>query len=140
MGKLEETVIAGSLNVVKHPKGDILKFVAEADDHYAGFGEAYFSKIHFGEIKGWKRHSDMTLNLTVPKGVVKFVFFDEAVGEYSSYILSDENLIRLTVKPAVWFAFQGVGEGFNTVVNVASISHTPSEVAQKPLHLINYAW
>ena len=44
---------------------------------YNGFGELYFSEVNFGEIKAWKKHKKMVMNLIVPCGEVKFVFFDD---------------------------------------------------------------
>ena len=54
-------VILTPLKKITHPRGDILHAMKENDSGYAGFGEAYFSTIKHGEIKGWNRHKQMTL-------------------------------------------------------------------------------
>ena len=54
------------LHPLKHivvPKGDILHALKSIDEDYIGFGEAYFSQIKYGQIKGWKKHNRMMLNL-----------------------------------------------------------------------------
>ena len=65
-------VILTKLKQVNHPKGDIFQGMKKSDIGFDGFGEAYFSNINQGEIKGWKRHKEMTLNLIVPTGAVSY--------------------------------------------------------------------
>ena len=69
-----EGVILTPLKKITHPRGNILHAIKENDIGYAGFGEAYFSELTTGQIKGWNRHKYMTLNLIVPVGSVKFVY------------------------------------------------------------------
>lgn len=86
------------LHPLKHitvPKGDIYHALKSTDEGYAGFGEVYFSQIGAGEVKGWKRHNRMTLNIVVPVGAIKFVIYDDregstTKGEFEEIILSIE--------------------------------------------------
>ena len=64
------------LKIIPHPSGDVLHGIKSSEASFAGFGEAYFSTINQGDIKGWKKHSKMTLNLVVPKGEIQFVIFE----------------------------------------------------------------
>ena len=70
-------IILTPLNQIHHPKGDIYHAMKKSDDGFDGFGEAYFSTVHKNDIKGWKKHRDMTLNLLVPIGEIKFVVYNE---------------------------------------------------------------
>lgn len=45
------------------PKGDIYHALKSTDEGYAGFGEAYFSQVKEGEVKGWKCHNRLALNI-----------------------------------------------------------------------------
>ena len=72
-----EGVRLTSLMKVSHPKGDVYHAMKKSDNGYAGFGEAYFSTINYGEIKGWNKHKMMILNLIVPFGEVTFVIYDK---------------------------------------------------------------
>ena len=63
------------LRIIGVKGGDVLHAMKDTDDGFSGFGEAYFSSIEKGCIKGWKKHTNMTLNIVVPVGVIKFVFF-----------------------------------------------------------------
>ncbi|WP_152632910.1 WxcM-like domain-containing protein [Aliarcobacter butzleri] len=132
-------VILTSLKQIHHPKGDIFHGMKKSDEGFDGFGEAYFSTINQDDIKGWKKHTKMTLNLVVPVGEIKFVVYDEETKEFFSVKLSQNNYQRLTVKPNLWMAFQGVGE-YNMLLNLASIEHNPNEAINIDLSEINYEW
>ena len=145
MGVMIEGVIVSPLKVVDVVGGNVLHAMKASDQEYKGFGEAYFSMIEKGMIKGWKRHKEMTLNLIVPLGAIRFVLFDcrdnsSTVGNYNEVNLSLENYNRLTVPPMVWMGFQGLGSSFSMLLNIANIAHNQSEVEQKKLDEINFDW
>ncbi len=133
------------LKQISHPKGDIFHAMKSSDNGYVGFGEAYFSEVNFGEIKGWKKHTEMVLNLVVPAGKIKFVAYDDRAqsstyGQFYQTELSAENYCRLTVPQGVWLAFQGTGESRNLLLNLASIPHDPNESEVKSLNDIEFEW
>ena len=129
------------LKRIEHDKGDILHGIKKSETTFSGFGEAYFSTVIKDEIKAWKCHSRMILNLIVPVGAVKFVVKDLSKPDNTfETILSKENYYRLTIQPGLWFGFQGIGEGLNMVSNIASIEHDPAEVERKELNEIDYEW
>lgn len=132
-------VVLTPLKQIHHPKGDIFYAMKKSDDGFDGFGEAYFSTINQDDIKGWKKHTKMTLNLVVPVGEIEFVVYDENSKEFFSVKLSQNNYQRLTVKPNLWMAFRGVGE-YNMLLNLASVEHDPSEAVNKELSDIPYEW
>ena len=132
-------VILTPLKQINNPKGDIFHAMKKSDDGYDGFGEAYFSTVYKDDIKGWKKHTKMTLNLVVPMGSIEFVVYDEFEQEFFSVVLSQDNYQRLTVKPSQWMAFQGVGDS-NMLLNLASIEHDPDEAVNVDLKEIKYEW
>ena len=127
------------LKKIHNAKGDIMHAMKKSDSGYYGFGEAYFSTIKEGVIKGWKKHLQMTLNIVVPIGEIKFVIFDENFDENISVSLSENNYLRLTVRPGLWVAFKGE-ERNNMLLNLASIEHDPDESINKDLSEIKYEW
>jgi dTDP-4-dehydrorhamnose 3,5-epimerase len=125
--------------------GSVLQAMNVSDKGYVGFGEAYFSTVEFGVIRGWKCHKEMTLNLVVPEGSIRFVIYDNrkessTSGSFEDIILSEENYSRLTIPPRVWVGFQGIEKGTNLLLNIASIPHNDNEVSQMPLKELNYSW
>ena len=140
-----EGVIVSPLKVIDVEGGDVLHAMKSFDGGYEGFGEAYFSTIKSGIVKGWKRHKDITLNLIVPKGNIRFVLFDSrddsmTKNQYFEVNLSLENYNRLTVPPMIWMGFQGLEEGLSLLLNIASIPHSKLEVEHKELDEIYFDW
>ncbi len=127
------------LKQIYNPKGDVFHGMKKSDNGYAGFGEAYFSTINQGDIKGWKKHTLMTLNLVVVSGEIEFVIYNDKTKEFFSTKLSSNNYQRLTLEPNVWMAFRGISEN-NMLLNIASIEHDPNEAINIDLKEITYEW
>ena len=132
-------VILTKLKQIHNPKGDIFHAMKRSDEGFEGFGEAYFSTINIDEIKGWKKHTKMTLNLVVPLGEIEFVVYNENTKVFFNVKLSKDNYQRLTVKPEYWMAFRGCDEN-NILLNVASVEHDPDEAVNIDLKEIPYEW
>ena len=130
-------VILTPLKKIHHPKGDVLHAMKASDAGYKGFGEAYFSNVTHGEVKGWKQHTKMTLNLVVVTGEIGFVVFDGA--SFFNVKLSINNYQRLSLSPGLWLAFKGLGFD-NTLLNLASIEHEPNESNNLALDAFDYDW
>jgi dTDP-4-dehydrorhamnose 3,5-epimerase len=120
--------------------GDVLHALKSCDNGFAGFGEAYFSWVNPGAVKGWKLHARMTMNLIVPVGAIQFAFTDKSRIETRMEELGERRYARLTVPPGVWFAFRCVSEAPSLLLNVASIAHDPTEVERLPMETIRYTW
>jgi len=131
------------LDIIDTPGGNVMHAIKKSSEGYAGFGEAYFSQIKYGNIKGWKRHNSMTLNLVVPIGKIKFVLFDDRKGSnsgFQEFTLSIDNYSRLTVPPKIWVGFQGLSESNSMLLNIADIQHNRLEVDVLELDDIKYNW
>jgi dTDP-4-dehydrorhamnose 3,5-epimerase len=133
------------LRTIKGELGNVMHALKNSDSDFINFGEAYFSTIDQGKIKGWKKHRQMIMNIIVPQGKIKFVLFDDRF-DSSSYkqffeiILSPVNYQRLTVPPKVWMGFQGISPHNNLLLNIANIPHDPNEVRNLELSEIKYNW
>jgi dTDP-4-dehydrorhamnose 3,5-epimerase len=132
-------IITTPLKRVNMEEGDVLHGIKNTDKGFLAFGEAYFSSINYGAIKGWKRHLNMTLNLVVPVGKIQFVFLDEQ-GNFLEEKIGSENYIRITIPPGIWFAFKGLENPSSLLLNIADIPHDPNEIERKDLSQINYKW
>ena len=125
------------LKQITHPKGDIFHAMKASDDGFSGFGEAYFSTVNQGEVKGWKKHTEMTLNLVVVTGEIEFVVYDD--NSFYSVKLSKNNYQRLTVESGLWLAFRGISVE-NMLLNLASIEHNTNESKNVDMCGFNYDW
>jgi dTDP-4-dehydrorhamnose 3,5-epimerase len=125
------------LKQISHPKGDIFHAMKASDDGFSGFGEVYFSTVNRSDVKGWKKHTEMTLNLVVVIGEIEFVVYNDT--DFFSVTLSKDNYQRLTVRPGLWLAFKGVSND-NILLNLASVEHEPSESESVNLNVFDYDW
>ena len=142
MGEIVEQMQGITLTPLKIIEGDagkVMHALKANEESFSEFGEAYFSTVEQGKIKGWKKHTKMISNLLVVQGEVQFVFYDDregsaTKGKYFSIKLSPSvNYQRLTAEPGLWMAFKCIGEGENMLLNVSSIVHDPEEAMSKPL-------
>lgn len=142
-----EGIMLTPLEIVPEDSGNVLHAMKRTDASFCGFGEVYFSIVNKGQVKAWKRHRKMTLNLIVPCGEIKFVLYDgrtesPTYGKVFGVVLSRDNYQRLTVAPMIWSGFVGMGKGLNMLLNIASIPHDPQEVERLDVYneLIQYDW
>ena len=128
------------LSEIETNNGNVMHIIKRNDETFKSFGEAYFSWIKKNTIKGWKKHKKMTMNLVVPVGTVKFVFFDPNLLFSKEITIGEDFYSRITVPPNLWFGFKGIGKNYNLVMNIASILHNPEEVDKLDLKKLNYNW
>lgn len=135
------------LHKLKHifvQKGDIYHALKCTDEGYYGFGEAYFSEIKAGEIKGWKKHNRMPLNIIVIKGEIGFIIYDDrkgskTIGQFLEIRLSpSKNYQRLTLAPGLWMAFYGIGTETSLLMDIIPETHDPEEADRKDLCEIKF--
>ena len=125
--------------------GDVMHGLKKSDNGFNGFGEVYFSCVEQGAIKAWKCHQRITLNLLVPLGEVRFVFFckerlAEQKEEFRIEKLGDNRYSRLTVPPGIWFGFRGRGSGQSLLMNLADMVHDPVEILRETTSKFIYNW
>ncbi len=140
-----EGVLLIDLKIIDHPKGNILHGMRNTDNGFHGFRDAYFSTINQGDIKGWKKHKTMIMNLIVPNGKVRFVLFDGRMNsvtknQFYTVELSRSNYKRLMIPPGIWHAFKGESHKENIILNISNIKHDPRKILRKNIEEISYDW
>ena len=136
-------ILVTSLRRIENAGGEVLHGMKQSDVGYTGFGEAYFSWVSAGAIKAWKRHTQMTMNVVVPVGQVRFVFCcvnADGIEEFRVEEIGVDRFMRITVPPGIWFGFQGLHTPQSLLLNIANIPHDPNEVERLALTDINYDW
>ena len=135
-------VLFTPLEIIEVPNGNVMHVLKESDSDYRRFGEAYLSFVNQGAIKGWKRHLQMTCNLVVGSGCIKFRVLSPNK-EIQSYLIGTAEGAqygRLTIPPGHWFAFGGVSEGTSCLLNIADIPHDPKEAEKLSLDALDWKW
>jgi dTDP-4-dehydrorhamnose 3,5-epimerase len=141
MGAVTDNILVTPLKQVAVAGGDVWHAMRRSDAGFADFGEAYFSWVNPGVVKAWKRHVRMAMNLLVPVGRVRFVFWDGASSRFREETIGPEvRYVRLTIPAGIWFGFQGYSDAPSMVLNLASIEHDPLEVERLDVGAVNYDW
>lgn len=134
-------IILTKLSEITVKGGNVLHAMKKNDVGYVGIEEVYFSFINFKTIKAWKLHKNMTLNLVVPYGKVRFVFCDPINPiNYRVENIGFDNYYRITVPPGIWFGFKGLHAKSSIVANIANLKHDPNEVRRKDIAEFSYKW
>ena len=72
-----EGILKTKLKRYESDKGSVLQFIRKDNKGFRSFEEVYFSTVNYQQIKGWKKHTEMILNLVVVTGEVEFMIYNE---------------------------------------------------------------
>ena len=142
-----EGVLIHPLKQIPDERGKVMHMLKATDPHFEKFGEIYFSVIYPGAVKGWHRHSRMTLYYTVVIGMAKLVLYDERPNsptrnEIQEIFLGESNYCLVRIPTMVWNGFKGIGTERAVLANCATHPHDPNELERlDPMkNHISYDW
>ena len=145
--ELIDGVLIHPLKQIPDERGKIMHMLKCTDPHFEQFGEIYFSMVYPGIVKGWHRHSQMTLNYAVVTGTIKLVLHDDrpdspTKAQTFEIFLGESNYCLVKIPPMVWNGFEGIGTTPGVVANCATIPHDPDEIERLDPHSqrIPYDW
>jgi dTDP-4-dehydrorhamnose 3,5-epimerase len=112
-------------------RGTVMHMLKATDPEFLGFGEIYFSTVYPGVVKGWHRHSEMTLNYACVHGRIKLVLYDDREGsptrgEIMERFLGPDDYSLVQIPPGVWNGFKGMGSEAAIVANCSTHPHDPA--------------
>jgi len=112
-------------------RGTVLHMLKVTDPEFIAFGEIYFSTVNPGVVKGWHKHSEMTLSYVCVSGRIKLVLYDDREGsptrgELMERFLGPDDYSLVQIPPGVWNGFKGMGQEAAIVANCCTHPHDPS--------------
>lgn len=129
------------LEIIPTDGGNVLHGYLKNNPDMIDIHEVYFSTIKKNQIRGWKMHKKMTINLIVPIGKVKVFLIQENFknAEYKKFeeILSQSPYFRLSIPPGIWFAFEGLSKSESLICNISDLPHDPKEISRKEYKFFN---
>ena len=119
-----------ALRRIPDERGTIYHMLRRTDEHFVEFGEIYFTTVYRGIVKGWHRHTEMTLNYACILGQAKIVIYDErdgspTRGEVMEGFLGPDDYSLVVIPPEIWTGFKGLTDEA-IVANCATHPHDPS--------------
>lgn len=121
-------VIVQSLKLLPNDRGHLMEIQRDDDPAFPGFGQAYVTSTYQGVIKAWYRHHRQIDQITVAKGLLKLVLYDDrkdsaTQGEVQVIYLGESAPKLVQIPRLVWHGFQAVGESSALAVHLNSIPY-----------------
>ncbi len=123
------------LRRIPDERGTIYHMLRADDPHFEGFGEIYFTSVYAGIVKGWHKHTEMTLNYACIFGRVKLVVYDDradsaTAGNLIEVFLGVDDYSLVSIGPGIWSGFKGMSEPFAIVANCCTHPHDPGRTTR----------
>jgi len=113
------------LRKIPDERGTILHLLRCDAPHFEKFGEAYFSKVYPGVIKGWHVHKTMVQFYAVPIGMIKLVLYDlrpdsPTKGELMELFIGEDNYCLVRIPSGIANGYKCFGPTPALVANCAT--------------------
>jgi dTDP-4-dehydrorhamnose 3,5-epimerase len=123
------------LRRIPDERGTIFHMLKVTDEHFQQFGDIYFTTIYRNVVKGWHKHTEMTLNYACVFGRVKLVLHDDredspSRGVVQEIFLGPDNHSLVVIPPGVWSGFKGMTDPFAIIANCCTHTHDPSRTTR----------
>ncbi|MBN2620771.1 dTDP-4-dehydrorhamnose 3,5-epimerase family protein [candidate division WOR-3 bacterium] len=146
---LIDGVLVKTLKVIPDERGRLMEILRADDKQFEKFGQVYMTTAYPGVVKAWHSHKLQDDNMTVLKGMVKIVLYDDRAtsptkGNINEFFLGDHTRALLHIPKLVWHGFKCISEQEALIVNIVTECYnykTPDEY-RKPAHGsdIPYDW
>jgi dTDP-4-dehydrorhamnose 3,5-epimerase len=140
-------VLTQELQQIADDRGKVMHLLRVDSPLFSRFGEIYFSVVNPGVVKAWKRHREMTQNLSVPVGKIRLAIFDDrpgspSCGRVEELEIGEDNYLLVKIPPLLWYGFQGLSAMPALIANCADLPHRPEEVEYREVqdHRMPYTW
>jgi dTDP-4-dehydrorhamnose 3,5-epimerase len=144
-----EGVKIKKLKVIPDERGRLMEMLRSDDDLFIKFGQVYLTTAYPGVVKGWHYHKKQTDNMTVVKGMMKIVLYDNrdgssTRGEINEFFMGIHNPLLLQIPPLLLHGFKCISDEEAMVVNCPTDTYdyeTPDEFRLDPhQNEIPYEW
>jgi dTDP-4-dehydrorhamnose 3,5-epimerase len=118
------------LRRIPDERGTIYHMLRSTDPHFLEFGEIYFTSVYPGIVKGWHKHTEMTLNYACIFGRIKVALYDDresssTSGSVTEIFLGPDSYLLVTIPPGIWAGFKGMSDPYAIVANCCTHPHDP---------------
>jgi len=135
------------LRIIADSKGSVLHMIRADSPTFLGFGEIYFSSVHFRSVKAWKRNASATAHFAVPVGEISMALFDNrptspTCGHLETLTVGRSQYVLVTVPPKIWYGFQGLTNPEALIVNCLDRQYDASQTdrLEYPSETVPHLW
>jgi dTDP-4-dehydrorhamnose 3,5-epimerase len=147
--ELIQGVTVRKLRVISDERGRLMEILRSDDKEFSKFGQVYMTTAYPGVVKAWHCHKMQDDNMTVLKGMVKIVLYDDrndsaTRGMINEFYVGDHNHVLVHIPKFVWHGFKCISDHESMIVNTVTECYNydnPDEY-RKPPHGsdIPYDW
>lgn len=128
MDKIIDGVLIHVLKRISDERGSVMHVMKSTDPCFKRFGEVYCSSVNPGFIKAWHISENTVNNYVVIKGTIKLVLYDQrkysnTKGIFQEIFMGEDNYIRVTIPPGIWYGFKCLNSSSAIVCNVTDHIH-----------------
>ena len=145
-----EGVLIKHLKVIPDERGRLMEILRSDDSNLLSkFGQVYMTTGFPGIVKGWHYHKLQDDNITVIKGMIKLVLYDQresstTFGEINEFFVGEHKPILVHIPKMVLHGFKGIGVEEAIIINTVTEPYnyeTPDEYRIAPHDAgIPYDW
>ncbi len=137
------------LKVIPDERGMLMEILRNDDEMFEKFGQVYLTTAYPGVTKAWHYHKDQTDHMTVVKGMMKIVLYDDretspTKGEVNVFFAGERNPILVRIPKGIYHGFKCVSVEEALVVNIPDKTYdykNPDEFRLDPHdNKIPYDW
>ena len=134
-------VLVKQLKVIPDERGRLMEILRSDDtDLLSKFGQVYMTTGYPGVVKGWHYHKLQDDNITVVKGMIKLVLYDQredskTFGEVNQFFVGEHKPILVHIPIEVLHGFKGIGVEEAIIINTVTEPYnyeTPDEYRVPP--------
>ncbi|MGB9735050.1 MAG: dTDP-4-dehydrorhamnose 3,5-epimerase family protein [bacterium] len=112
-----------NLRVICDERGRLMEILRSDDDIFIKFGQVYMTTAYPGVVKAWHYHKHQTDNMTVVKGMMKIVLYDDREGsktrgEVNQFFVGEHNPVLIVIPEMVYHGFKCISETEAIVINI----------------------
>ena len=136
------------LQVLEDDRGAVLHMIRKDSKEFERFGEIYFSEVLPGVVKAWKNNSALTQMISVPRGKIRLVIYDDRPNSKSNGELQIIDLGRpdsyklVRIPPNLWYGFKCTSDEVALIANCTDDMHSPKNSLTRSIgdSSIPYSW
>lgn len=111
------------LKVISDERGRLMEILRTDDEVFTKFGQVYMTTAYPGVVKAWHYHKHQTDHMTVVKGMMEIVLYDnrdgsKTKGEINRFFAGEHNPLLVVIPEMVYHGFKCISETEAIVVNV----------------------
>ncbi len=112
-----------NLKVISDERGRLMEILRSDEDLFTKFGQVYMTTAYPGVVKAWHYHKHQTDNMSVVKGMMKIVLYDDregskTKGEVNQFFVGEYNPILVSIPEMVYHGFKCISETEAIVINI----------------------